>query len=197
MSIHLASRPTTKGVGRSGNDSVVYDDLQVSVGRIRLGASAPTWRNYDCGTGDIAPDVLGFAVGNSVFFDVQTTHSMKLSTALDCHIHFILPNTTNIGDKFQFQLDVIGAGINAQFAVASGSPYTAEHTIVANDNTYQRVLDVADIEAINSTISTVYSCELTRIAATSNEYGSEVYVKFIDCHYQKDTVGSISEDSKT
>jgi hypothetical protein len=189
------SRPNVREVGSSGNGLVVYEDLQVNIGRIRLGSSAPAWRSYNHGTAN-SYDVLGFEVGESILFDIQTKHAMALNTPLDCHIHFILPNTTNVGDKFQFQLDVIGAAINAQYAVLAGSPFTAEHTIAANDDTYHRLLDIADFPAINSTVSTIYSVELTRIAATANEYGSEVYLKFVDCHAKNDTLGSLQEDSK-
>jgi len=121
---------------------------------------------------------------------------MKLNTIIDNHIHFVLPNTTNIGDKWQFQLDVIAAGIDTAWAVPAGSPFTAEHTIVANDNTYHRVLEVADIPASNDTVSTIYKCKLSRIAASANEYGSEVYLEFTDCHCQIDTMGSRQESVK-
>lgn len=180
------------------SNQIRYEDNQVEMGRVRLGASAPTWRTYNHGVGGgIAFDVLGFAVNNYIEFNVQSYHKMKLYTILDCHLHFILPNTTDIGDKFQFQLDVINASIDAQYTVPSGSPFTAEHTIVANDNTYHRVLNLADIPPIiNSTVSSIYNCRLTRIAATADEYASEVYVKFIDCHYQVDDRGSQSETSK-
>ncbi len=67
---------------------------------------------------------------------------------------------------------------------------------MANDDTYHRVLGIADIDASNDTISTVYKCRLERIAASSNEYGSEVYLIFTDCHFQKDTPGSRQETSK-
>ena len=90
--------PTNK-VGYSGANDIVYDDMQVNVGRVRLGATAPTWRRYNHGVGSgVTFDVLGFAVNNYIYFDVQTSHSMKLNTILDCHMHYILPNTTNIGD---------------------------------------------------------------------------------------------------
>ena len=176
----------------------VFDDNQVSIGRVNFpGVADPTWRRYNHGIGGgIEFDVLGFAVNDFINFDVQTTHSMKLNTILDNHIHFILPNTTNIGDKFQFQLDVIVAGWNVAFAVPAGSPFTAEHTIVANDNTTHRLLEIASIPAANTTVSTIYTCKLTRIAASANEYGSEVYLKYIDCHYQIDQAGSKDEDSK-
>jgi hypothetical protein len=178
------------------NQQLKWDDIQVAVGRLRLGASAPTWRAYNYGAGAINFDVLGFAVGNIIDFTVQTSHSMKINTILQNHIHFILPNTTNIGDKFQFQLDVKAAGVNGQYAIPTGSPFTAEYTVQANDNTTHRVLEIAEIPAVNTTLSTVYKCKLTRIAATSNEYGSEVYLDFSDCHYQIDDRGSQEQFSK-
>jgi len=182
---------------RNSNE-IRYEDLQVDVGRVRFpGVSDPTWTTYNHGVGGgVAFDVLGFSVGDRVDFDVQTFHAMKLNTILDCHIHFILPNTTDIGDKFQFQIDVIAAGINGQFAVPTGSPFSSEHTIVANDNTHHRILDIADIPASNTTVSSLYTFRLTRIAASSDEYGSRVYVKYIDCHCQIDDRGSQDETSK-
>jgi len=177
---------------------IVYEDLQVSISNIRVPAvNTPTERLYNHGIGGgITFPVLGFIVDDYMYFDVQTHHAAQLNQIIDNHIHWILPNTTDIGDKFKFQLDVIAAGVNAAFAVPTGSPFTAEHTIVANDNTNHRVLQLADIPAVNSTVSTIYSCVLTRIAASADEYGSEVYIKFNDCHYLKDTCGSRSEDTK-
>lgn len=172
--------------------TAVWDDIQVGISNIRVpGVNAPTERLYNHGIGGgITYPVLGFGVNDYLYFDVQTSHSMMLNSILNHHIHFILPNTTNIGDKFQFQLDVIAAGINVAFAIPTGSPFTGEHTIVAGDNTTHRMLGIADVPAVNTTISTAYSCKLTRIAASANEYGSEVYIKFSDGHYEKDVVGS-------
>jgi len=180
------------------NDATVWDDLQLGISNIRVPvANAPADRLYAFGIGGgVTFPVKGFDVNEYIYFDAQTSHSMKLNTILDHHIHFTLPNTTNIGDKFQFQLDVIAAGINTQWAVPSGSPYTSEHIIMANDDTYHRFLGVAHIAASNDTVSSVYHCKLTRIAATSSEYGSEVYLSFTDCHYEKDTIGSRQENSK-
>lgn len=176
-------------------DATVYDDLQVSISNIRVPTSnAPTERLYAFGIGSgVTMPVLGFGLNNYLYFDVQTSHAMKLESALDVHLHFVLPNTTNISDKFKFQLDVVAAGVNTQWAVPTGSPFSGEHTIAANDNTYHRLLEIADIPGVNTTVSTIYHCKLTRVAATSNEFGSEVYVSYIDCHYIKDSMGSNTE----
>jgi hypothetical protein len=176
----------------------VYEDLQVGISNIKLPASnEPADRLYACGVaGGVTFPFLGFAIGEYIYFDVQTSHSMKLNTILDNHIHFVLPNTTDIGDKFKFQLDVIAAGVDGQWAAPAGSPFSGEHTVAANDNTYHRLLSIADIPAVNTTLSTIYKCKLTRIAASSSDYAGEVYLTFTDCHYQKDTMGSRQENSK-
>jgi hypothetical protein len=78
----------------------MYDDLQVGINNIAKGASAPTDRTYNHGiAGGIAYPVLGFSKNNYIWFDVQTSHTMKLSTPLECHIHFILLTRRQSGIK--------------------------------------------------------------------------------------------------
>jgi len=120
---------------------------------------------------------------------------MKLNSVLDLHIHYVLPSE-DVGKKIKFQLDVIAAGIHGTWAVPTGSPFTREHTIIAGEATKHNLLDICDIPAVNTTVSSIYTCELTRIAVSSDEYSGEVYVKYIDCHYEKDSLGSASETSK-
>ena len=177
----------------------VYEDLQVSISNIRIPTSSyPTERLYNHGIGaGVTFPVLGFAVNDYLYFDLQTSHSMKLNTVLDCHIHFMTPTDGSATpDRFQFQLDVIAAGINGNWAVPAGSPFTAEHIIAADYTNLHKLHELGDIPSANTTVSSIYSCKLTRIAATINEYGAEVYVKFIDSHYQKDTMGSRQEAVK-
>ena len=181
----------------TANDSnrVFWEDNQASLNNLKIpSANYPEDTTYAFGIGGgVVFPVLGFAVGEYIYFDVQTQHAMKLNTAIRQHIHFILPNTTNVGDKFKFQLDVVAAGANGQFAVPSGSPYSGEHTVAADDNTHHRILQLGSIAAVNTTVSTIYKCKLTRIAASANEYGSDVYLLFTDGHFQKDQDGSREE----
>jgi hypothetical protein len=179
--------------------NVVYDDIQVSISNIRVpAANAPTERLYNHGVGGgVTFPVLGFALNDYMYFDVQTSHSMKLNTVIDSHMHFMTPTDgSGTPDRFQFQLDVIAAAIDGSWAVPTGSPFTSEHIIAADYTNKHKLLEIANIPASNSTVSTLYSCKLTRIAATQDEYGSEVYVKYTDSHYQKNTMGSRQENVK-
>lgn len=180
-------------------DPPIYEDYLCSLKSSKLGSTAPSDTTYAFGIGGgVAYPVLGFKVNDFVWFDVQTSHTMKLNTALDAHVHYVLPNTTSTGNKFKFQLDVAVAAINGTWSVPTGSPYTIEGTVATDDNTKHRILDMADIPASNSTASTIYKCKLTRISAAGDgtEYGSEVYVEYVDCHYQRDTMGSRQETAK-
>jgi hypothetical protein len=181
----------------AGGDDIVYDDIQVGISNIRIPvANAPTERLYAGGIGSgVTFPFLGFAVNDYIYFDVQTSHSMLISSMLDQHIHYLTP-TDGTGSRFQFQLDVIVSPIGGTWSAPTGTPFTAEKTMTTDDSTTQKYFEIAEIPASNTTVSTVYKCKLTRIAATQDEYAGEVYLTGVDAHYQKDSLGSRSETSK-
>ena len=146
-----------------------YDDIQVSLSSARIPAvNAPTWRTYDFGIGGgVDYDVLGFAIGDRVDLYIQTSHTMLINSMLDVHLHGTIPSDSP-GDKINWQLDVIVAGIGDYFSVPDGSPYTREFTLQGGESNKHNLLEVADIPPYNSTVSSIYVCRLTRIAASSS-----------------------------
>lgn len=175
-----------------------FEDLQVNVSLARVpAANAPTWRTFNYGVGGgLTFQTLGFAIDDNIDFKIQTKHAMKLSTILDNHIHWTIPSDS-IGDKIKFQLDVIYANQGEDFAVPAGSPFSAEVTFDGTESGKHNVLDVAEVPAVNTEISAIYSCRLTRVAASSDDYANEVYVDFNDSHIEKDTPGgSETDDTK-
>lgn len=191
-------RTLTRQVGFSGSDSVVYEDLQTAISAARAPAAiAPVWRSFDYGIGGgVAFETLGFAIGKGIDFTVQTYHRTKLSTVLDNHIHWTIPSDS-ASDRIKLQLDVIAAPVGSDYAQTAGTPYTAEYVLVGDESGKHNLLDLADIPAVNTTISTMYKCRLTRIAASASDYAGEVYIDFVDCHTALDTMGSLSEGTKT
>lgn len=180
-----------------GSNQNVFDDLQTSLSLAKLPAvNDPAWRTFNYGVGSgVAFAALGFALDDYIDFFLQTQHSMKLNTDLDCHIHYTLP-TDSADTKIKFKLDVVAAGINSDYAVPTGSPYSKEYTLVGDESGKHNYLDICDIATFNTTLSSIAVCRLTRIAASSADYAGEVYVTFIDCHFRKDTVGSRQETTK-
>ena len=173
-----------------------WDDIQGNVSSAKLPASnAPTWTTFDFGIGGgIAFNVLGFDTNDYFDFTLQTSHSMKLNSPLDFHIHWTIPSD-DAGKRFAFKLDVIAAGVNETFAVPTGSPFTgADVELAVGDSGKHNLAEIATIPAVNTSVSTLYQCRLTRVApASGTDYGSDVYVLFNDSHYMKDALGSKSE----
>jgi len=182
-------------------NNLVYDDLQVSVSAARIPtANAPTWVDWDFGiAGGVEFPVLAWDVGDLFYFYIQTTHSTKLSTIIDHHMHFSIADDIFFVDgvSFRFQLDVVGAPINSAWAALASSPFTATYTIGTLSANKHLYLDLADLDAINTTVSTLYICKLSRTAVASGpEYGGNVYMVFTDSHTRRDSNGSIAEASK-
>lgn len=179
---------------RSGK---AYDDIQVEISLAKVPASsAPTWTTYNFGIGGgVAFAVLGFTVGDYLDFYIQTSHSMELNSILDNHIHWTVSAAVKL-QQMQWQLDVIAAGVGAAFAAPAGSPFTADHIFDGSEVAAHNLLELANIPGVNTTVSSVYVCRLTRIAAKANEYPGSVYVLFNDSHYVKDDIGSITEYEK-
>lgn len=182
---------------KKGKEAVYYDDIQTNISNVRIPpANAPTWRDYAFGIGGgVTFPVLGFAVGDYIYFDIQTPHAMQLNSILEEHFHFTTP-TNGTGSRFQFQLDVISAPVNGQWSVPTGSPFISEEIMSGDDSTYHRLHESGSIPAVNTSVSTLYKCQLTRIAATQDEYAGEVYINFIDGHYLRDRDGSEQEYTK-
>ena len=167
-----------------------FEDLQIAVSTARMPAvNAPTWRTFNYGVGGgIAFFTLGFGINDFLEFKIQTTHSMELLTVLDSHIHWQIPSDS-VGDKIKFQLDVIFANKFEDYAVLTGSPFSGEATLDGTESGKHNKLDVAAMPAVNTNISTIFVCRLTRVAASSDDYANEVYVDFNDSHIETDTPG--------
>jgi len=176
----------------------VYDDMQVSVNNIAKGVKAPTDRLYTYEVGDITFATLGFAKNDYVHFDIQTSHSMEINSTLEVHIHFTLPSVAaDAGKKIVWRLDVIYATVDGTWTLVTGSPFTSPtYVVVTGDNTIARMLSIATLPAVNTTVSTIYKCILTRVDGVATEYPPEAYLVYIDCHYLKDTNGSATGNAK-
>jgi hypothetical protein len=180
-------------VGGLDADAVTWDDLQAAASRlIRPGGSDPTWRTWDFGLGGPAFSVLGFAVGDYVDLWLQSKHAMRLLSQLRHHLHYTVPSNS-AGDRFKFELAGIAAGVDESFAAMTGSPFSAEHTLVGDESAKHNVLGLANMPEVNTTVSTAYGLQLKRVAASASEYSGEVYLLFSDSHYPSDQTGSVQE----
>jgi hypothetical protein len=192
----VETNPATGFLSHHGK-AIGYDDIQgpASAGK-KPPSSSPTDTTYNFGIGGgVAFGVQRWNIGDYLEWTFQTTHATAILAWMDEHIHWTVD--ADSGDKFKFQVDMIGAGIGEDFAVPTGSPFTKEFTLTGVESGRHNLLDLADIPPINSTVSSLIIARLTRIAASSDELGDELYVLFHDIHAPQDTpAGSAEEGSK-
>jgi hypothetical protein len=177
-----------------------WDDIQGSVATARLPSSnAPTWTTYDFGAGGVAYAVQKWDVGDYADIWVQTSHSMKLKSDLELHLHWSC-NTNAAGETFKFQADVMHASIKEAWTTSPESPLTVEVTLDGDEADKHNVKSVGTVTGHNETVSTIYAMRLTRIASSGVEYGDhpaeDLYVFSLDNHFLKDSVGSSRKRTK-
>ena len=167
----------------------VWDDQQVDIGRVRLGASAPTWTAYK------GSEVLAFdkAQDNKIFFTAQLSHKYKESSNIEFHIHEVFPdsNAGNVRWIFTYSWASIGSDFPAES--------TTTIDIASPEDADNHQLDEIDesIDGTGKTISSVLLCSLTREGTHDNDtYDNSVYLVALDFHIEMNTVGSRTESAK-
>ena len=167
--------------------TVGYDDIQGAASNARkLDGSLIAVRAYNYGiSGGVTFATNGYDVGDASYITAQTPHAMKLNSVLAQHFHYTVP-TDGTGKKFKFQLDVIAAGVDGTWGKPASSPFTIETSMDGDFSTKHKLAEFGSVEAMNTTVSSIFKFKISRIAASADEYGSEVYMEFVDGHMQID-----------
>lgn len=174
--------------------SIVYNDLLGNITGAKLPAvNFPVWT--DITLDGFTFKLPAFSVGDTFDIYYQTHHGVALNTILENHIHWTLA-TDDDGDEIRFQIEGVGAGIGDVFQ--HFGPLDSGDIVLSGNAGRHNYLDINDIPAINTTVSSVFVIRLTRIAVNDGNDSAElVYVWFNDSHAKLDTLGSIAEASKT
>ena len=167
----------------------VWDDQQVDLANIRLGASAPTWTAYK------GAQVLAFdkAQDNKIDFNLQLSHKYKLGSNIEFHIHNT-PADDTAGDV-RWVLTVSLSDINGDFPAES--TFTAVQTINANEADKHLFFEIDDNIGSASGLSAVALISLTRTGThVDDDYDNDMYLVALDAHIELDTIGSRTEATK-
>lgn len=180
--------------------SYMWDDVQGNVALAKLPSTNPAGFEEITLAGLTELTTLGFdhsGTENATFI-VQTPHSMILESELEFHVHYTVEGSTyeaGVTDKFKFRLDVVAAGVDEAFASA-GTELAVEHTMTEDYAGDHKLLSLGSYSGKNTTVSSLFLCKLTRVAASGREFDGKVYVLYVDCHVKKDSNGSITEYTK-
>lgn len=170
-------------------DTVVYDDLWPTSTDPGSGAAAPAYTAYNgnlkgwefVGTGVLVKELQA---------KWQFSHKYKEGTDCVPHIHLAVPNDGTGGDiKMYFEY----TWTNIDGTIGGTATISGTLTIAASAGLLHKklIFNSAAISGSGKTISSIISARIYRDPAdVADTFGSSVWLKSMDIHYQIDTMGS-------
>lgn len=185
-------------------NATVWDDLRVPANLLgRLGVSTdPTWvKVTDNGAGSVGVYALAFADGQSdeVFFAVQMPHGWKEGSNIEPHIHWYPDGNGGVDEKVSWGLEYTwvnrGAVIGSSTIIYANTAHIDEDLV---DKKHYRT-NFSEISGTGKTISSMLICRLWRDGTgvgLTDDYTNDAILLEVDFHYEMDTVGSRTIDTK-
>jgi hypothetical protein len=173
---------------------VVYDDIRAPANVIRiLGVPAdPDWGVF---RGSVYTYLFDDSTDEETWLWLQLPHSYKLGTDLDCHIHWspMTANTGNVRWCMAYTFGDIGA------TMPNPAAATCVNSAADNEQYKHLYADLMNIDGSGiSGVSAMLGVYLYREGTdgvNDTFTGDAAFFEF-DCHFQMDTPGSGSEQSK-
>lgn len=174
----------------NGN-ATVWDDTQSNLGIARLPLSNPvvlkSWK------GNLTSYAFEEKVSSSeenIEFSMQLSHSIKLGSNITCHLHYNVP-TASI-QNISFYLEYNCANVSSTY-YSTNKKITK--VFVLKNISYRN--SIADFDKISckGSISQIDKFYLKRLSS-KDSYTNDVFIDYFDCHIEKDTLGSRTENIK-
>jgi hypothetical protein len=169
----------------------VYNDINFSVGRGKIGGASPNWQPFCTDTHNNA---YQFDINEWIDLgSAEMLHNWKEGTTITPHVHIVLSAALAAEEKVKFQLYYsIGDGDELMSAEAS---VVGEATIANGTAARTHVrIDFGTIALPTYKIGAMIICQLWRVAksAGGTELSDEPFVVNVGLHYEIDTLGSRS-----
>lgn len=175
-------------------DATVWNDINVG-GFVLAQApgQAPDQDEFKDSTGaDTGISTYAIDVGEGVEGSFEIMHDYKEGSDITFHVHWQgIANPTGT-DNVQWQLTY--AILKDGIALSAATVITVEDGIDTQYGGYRT--DFAAIDGTNLVIGDQFLFKLERIAASANEYGGDALLGTVGIHYEIDTVGSRTIDTK-
>lgn len=174
----------------------LWDDLTFAASGVNLpGAPADATRDQTTG-------LLSFAgtLDNVIAGSAQMPHAWKTGSIIRPHIHLRFPTAASgKNTRWKFEYDV--ANINGTFTHDYGTYTTLATITVANPNSARKsvVASFGDLDMTGFGISACIAWRISRLAnsdAVDDDTNAVILTDF-DIHYQRDSLGSQAEFTKT
>nr|DAR57089.1 MAG TPA: hypothetical protein [Caudoviricetes sp.] len=184
----------------SVSTGVNYEDTQVPTTTQRTGTVAPTLTTGFRGNASFQQLLFVNTQADEVQFTVQMPHAWRTGSTVYPHVHFC--PAVNIADgsyAVKFILEYYWANINVQYGADAGSfAMTKTFTVASNDHIWKHMLATNSAGlTVSAGISSIIVCRLYRDNTVGSNYGQSVAMLGFDIHFDKDSIGSDEESSKS
>ncbi len=168
-----------------------YDDTIIPLLILKSGGSSdPTLETI--GSGTSAVKLYKFATGNELFFSIETPHSYKEGSDIECHLHYMGSGST--GGTVVWQLDLQARAMTGVWTFSGTGELTFTGSGTLNTGGKAQYLSFGSITGTSLGIDSHIAGKLSRQGGTTT---TAVYAMTLGFHYQMDSFGSLNQTSKT
>ena len=131
----------------------------------------------------------------------QLPHSYKEGTNIVLHVHVVPEANGSVGNEdVELAIAYQWVNVDGTYSTTTNSTDSKEFRIGAADANKHKVWSFTALTGTSKTISSDLIVRIRRLTKTADrvndDYTSSVYLRYVDCHFEKDTIGSRQESAK-
>lgn len=177
------------GSMQMNGSATVWNDIYTSLLGKRLFSTVGTV-DYDYADNAIvfSPNGSISDLNDVVNFSIQFPHSIKTNSVLDLHVHWVQTDATDRQFTVKYRIQSNGE-VTATAWTTTVVSTNANNVFSYVSGNLNQITDLLDIDVSSASLSSVIEFQFTRTDAVAGD----LQVKFVDCHYEMDTLGSRQE----
>lgn len=184
----------------SDSHSIVYDDYVQSGLAVTLGSSAPTLTTFRNNVSLYA--FAGSGPTEQVFFTVHILHGIAKGTPITLHVHYSHTTASPASGDVKWNIDwTLARGYQAGTFNTGTTTSSGTMSVVQTVNTEPYVHHITSDDAMTIAGQTelepdsLILCRLYRNSGDAEDtFTGNAFLINIDCHYQRDKVGTVERN---
>ena len=173
--------------------STVWDDIAGNLAANKLESVAGALQ-YNYAENTITMNTGGDITDTAdrMMFNVQLPHGVKENSTLDLHLHWEQPDAVARQFTVQYRIQINGEAKTTAWATEVIDTSAVLNVFPYVLGTINQVTDLVHIDLTDAGLSAVLQFRIAR----TDVVAGDIEVTFMDCHVEKDTIGSRLEYSK-
>ena len=178
------------GTLKFNGNATVFKDLYPSSVSVGSGVNAASFTSYN-GANLYAYEFVGTGVQlKSLQLGFQLNHDYKEGSDIVPHLHLYIPDD-GTGGVIKFYMNYTWTNIDATGTVSETTVSGTVTRAASAGINHNAILSFGTITGTGKTISSVFMCRIYRDPAdVADTFGTSVWLKSADLHYEVDSIGS-------